>query len=309
MSQGRVRSGVIVDDKYIADLNNSCYEFYLERGEDEIFVERFCNALVPSDMLGVIQAGERAMELISNLIGWVRNREELLLKIDEVKLKAPLQRANTVRDFLAFRGHVEASYKRRGQQIPEEWFKIPIYYKGDPAAFYGHMENVPWPSYSNALDFELEIGAIVYRKGVNIEKRKARDYILGYTIFNDFSARDIQMREMTCLLGPAKGKDFANGLGPWIVTKDEVGEIKGLRAYASVDGEKWCDTKAEDMQWSFEDMISYVSQDEYIRPGDIFGSGTISGCCGLDNGRLLRPGSLVELYIEKIGILVNRVVK
>ncbi|TRM84606.1 2-hydroxyhepta-2,4-diene-1,7-dioate isomerase, partial [Sulfolobus sp. F3] len=209
------------------------------------------------------------------------------------------------RDFLAFRGHVEATYRRRGQQIPEEWFKIPIYYKGDPTIFYGHMEVVPWPKYSKQVDLELEIAAIIYKKGKDIPKDKAKSYILGFTIFNDFSARDIQMMEMKGLLGPAKGKDFANGLGPWIVTKDELQDIKGLRSYVKVNGETWCDTKAEDMQWTFDDMIAYVSQDEYIRPGDIFGSGTISGCTGIDIGKSLKPNSTIELYVEKIGTLIN----
>ena len=117
------------------------------------------------------------------------------------------------------------------------------------------------------------------------------------------------MAEMKCLLGPAKGKDFAKGLDPWIVTKDELPDIKGLRVYAKVNGEIWCDTKAEDMRWTFEDMISHVSQDEYIRPGDVFGSDTVSGCTGLDIGKSLKPNSTVELYVEKIGTLINIVKK
>lgn len=308
LKDNRVRSGVLVDES-VVDLNNSCYLMLIEKGEDEQFAERYCNSILPSDMLGVIQAGKRSIELIKEIVNWISKRRELTYKLEEVKLKAPLQRANVLRDFLAFRGHVEATYKRRGQSIPEEWFKIPVYYKGDPAIFYGNLEEIPWPKYSNQLDIELEIAAIVYKKGKDIEKDKASDYILGFTIFNDFSARDIQMAEMKCLLGPAKGKDFAKGLGPWIVTKDELPDIKGLRVYAKVNGEIWCDTKAEDMQWTFEDMISHVSQDEYIRPGDVFGSGTVSGCTGLDIGKSLKPNSTVELYVEKIGTLINIVKK
>ncbi|MEM4966426.1 MAG: fumarylacetoacetate hydrolase family protein [Sulfolobales archaeon] len=308
LKDNRVRSGVLVDES-VVDLNNSCYLMLIEKGEDEQFAERYCNSILPSDMLGVIQAGKRSIELIKEIVNWISKRRELTYKLEEVKLKAPLQRANVLRDFLAFRGHVEATYRRRGQSIPEEWFKIPVYYKGDPAIFYGHLEEIPWPKYSNQLDIELEIAAIVYKKGKDIEKDKASDYILGFTIFNDFSARDIQMAEMKCLLGPAKGKDFAKGLGPWIVTKDELPDIKGLRVYAKVNGEIWCDTKVEDMQWTFEDMISHVSQDEYIRPGDVFGSGTVSGCTGLDIGKSLKPNSTVELYVEKIGTLINIVKK
>ncbi|WP_338603255.1 fumarylacetoacetate hydrolase family protein [Sulfolobus tengchongensis] len=301
----RVRSGVLIDNEHVADLNTSCYLMFLEKGEDEQFIERYCNALLPSDMLGVLQAGDKGLELVKEVLEWAKKRRDVVYSINEVKLKAPLLRANMLRDFLAFRGHVEATYKRRGQQIPEEWFKIPIYYKGDPAIFYGHLEEVPWPKYSKSVDIELEIAAIIYKKGKDIDKQNAKNYILGFTIFNDFSARDIQMVEMKGLLGPAKGKDFANGLGPWIVTRDELSDIKGLRVYAKVNDEVWCDTKAEDMQWTFEDMIAYVSQDEYIRPGDVFGSGTVSGCTGIDIGKSLKPNSTIELYVEKIGILKN----
>ncbi|TRM85481.1 2-hydroxyhepta-2,4-diene-1,7-dioate isomerase, partial [Sulfolobus sp. E3] len=192
----RIRSGVIINENYVIDLNDTCYSMLLEKGEDEIFADRYCNALAPSDMLGVLQAGDKGIELIHEMINWVKKREEHLIKLSEVKLKAPLQRANMLRDFLAFRGHVEATYRRRGQQIPEEWFKIPIYYKGDPTIFYGHMEVVPWPKYSKQVDLELEIAAIIYKKGKDIPKDKAKSYILGFTIFNDFSARDIQMMEM-----------------------------------------------------------------------------------------------------------------
>ncbi|ACP44604.1 fumarylacetoacetate (FAA) hydrolase [Sulfolobus islandicus Y.G.57.14] len=309
IKDNRVRSGVLVNDEHVADLNTSCYLMLMEKGEDEQFVERYCQAIVPPDMLSVLQAGDRGLEMVKEILEWAKKRNEVLYNINHVKLKAPLLRANMLRDFLAFKGHVEATYRRRGQPIPEEWFKIPIYYKGDPAIFYGHLEEVPWPKYSNHVDIELEIAAIIYKKGKDIDKRKAKDYILGFTIFNDFSARDIQMAEMKGLLGPAKGKDFANGLGPWIVTKDELSDIKGLGVYAKINDEIWCDTRAEDMQWTFEEMIEYVSQDEHIRPGDVFGSGTVSGCTGLDIGKSLKPNSSIELYVEKIGILKNVIVK
>ncbi|MEM0165687.1 MAG: fumarylacetoacetate hydrolase family protein, partial [Saccharolobus sp.] len=178
LKDNRVRSGVLVDES-VVDLNNSCYLMLIEKGEDEQFAERYCNSILPSDMLGVIQAGKRSIELIKDIVNWISKRRELTYKLEEVKLKAPLQRANVLRDFLAFRGHVEATYRRRGQSIPEEWFKIPVYYKGDPAIFYGHLEEIPWPKYSNQLDIELEIAAIVYKKGKDIEKDKASDYILG----------------------------------------------------------------------------------------------------------------------------------
>lgn len=304
LRNGRIKSGVIVNDNYIVDLNDSCYSMFLEKGEDEEFTKRLCDAILPNDMLGILQSGDLGLDYIRKIINWVSNRRDFLIPIDNIVFKSPLPKGNLLRDFLAFRGHVEATYRRRGMSIPDEWFKFPIYYKGDPT-FYGHLEVIPWPKYSKHLDIELEIAAIIFKKGKDISEDKAKDYIIGYSIFNDISARDVQMVEMKLLLGPAKGKDFANALGPWIVTKDEIGEIKGLRVYAKVNDEIWCDTKIEDMYWSFEKMIEYVSQDEYIRPGDVFGSGTITGCTGIDIGKRLEPNSRIELYVEKIGKLIN----
>jgi 2-keto-4-pentenoate hydratase/2-oxohepta-3-ene-1,7-dioic acid hydratase in catechol pathway len=302
------RTGVLIDKKII-DINLSCFKYMIEKGEDEEFAESLCSVLAPTDMLRLIKGGENTLSFIKSLIQKMSNDNEVIVELDSVKLTAPLLRANVLRDFLAFKPHVQAAYKRRGMEIPKEWYEIPVYYKGDPAIFYGTDEEVPWPKYTQLLDFELEIAAIVYKKGKDISKGEAKNFILGYSIFNDFSARDIQMKEMSLLLGPAKGKDFAKGLGPWIVTIDELPDIRGLKVKASVNGEVWCEGRVEDMQWSFEEMINYVSQDEYIRPGDVFGSGTVDNCCGLDRGRYLKPNDVVELEVEKIGVLRNRVVR
>ncbi|ADN51269.1 fumarylacetoacetate hydrolase family protein [Vulcanisaeta distributa] len=311
LRDGRVRSAVLFEDNYVVDLNDNCYAMLIDKGEDEQFAERFCNAVLPPDMLGVLQSGDEGLRLINDVIDWVRSHRDIAVvrRASDVRWKAPLTRANMLRDFLAFRGHVEASSRRMGIKVPEEWFKVPTYYKGDPAIFYGHMEDVPWPSYAKTLDFELEVAAITYKKGKDVSKDRAYDLVIGYTIFNDFSVRELEAVELRLLLGPGKSKDFANGLGPWIVTRDELPDIKGLRVYARINGEIWCDTKIEDMQWDFGDMISYVSMSEYVRPGDVFGSGTVSGCTGLDIGRSLRPGDTVELYVERIGTLINRVVR
>jgi len=303
-----IRSGILIGDK-ILDVNQACVNEMLENGEDEDFVVDYCNTVAPKEMLKLLKASEKAISLLRKWNSSPPKNDELYVKLSEVKLTSPLPRANTFRDFLAFKPHVEATYKRRGTSIPEDWYKIPVYYKGDPAVLYGSDEDIPWPKYTNRLDFELEIAAIVYKKGKDLDLKKARDYILGFTILNDFSARDIQMREMALLLGPAKGKDFAKGLGPWIVTLDELQDIRGLKVEVIVNGETWGSANVEEMQWSFEEMISYVSQDEYVRPGDVFGSGTVDNCCGLDLGKFLKPNDIVELRVEKIGVLRNRVVK
>lgn len=155
------------------------------------------------------------------------------------------------------------------------------------------------------MDFELELAMIVGRRGHDIETQRAAEHIFGFTIFNDLSARDIQVREMGAWLGPAKGKDFANAFGPCIVTVDEVGPEPDLAMACRVNGEEWGRARSSDMHWRWADMIAHASAGEDIYPGDVYGSGTPGGCCGLDLGKRLEPGDVVELEIEKIGTLLT----
>jgi 2-keto-4-pentenoate hydratase/2-oxohepta-3-ene-1,7-dioic acid hydratase in catechol pathway len=165
----------------------------------------------------------------------------------------------------------------------------------------------PWPSYTGKLDFELELAMIVGRKGRDIAKDEAKEHVFGFTVLNDFSARDVQAREMSAWLGPAKGKDFATSLGPCILTADEVGAEPDLEMICRVNGDEWGRARSSNTHWKWSDMIVHVSKDEEIFPGDVYGSGTPGGCCGLDLGRELHPGDVVELEIEKIGTLRNTV--
>jgi 2-keto-4-pentenoate hydratase/2-oxohepta-3-ene-1,7-dioic acid hydratase in catechol pathway len=170
---------------------------------------------------------------------------------------------------------------------------------------------VPWPSYTERLDYELEFGCYIAKRGKDIPRSRAREHIFGYTIFNDFSARDEQTREMAGQLGPGKGKDFDNGnaMGPCLVTADEIGDPYRLEMIARVNGEEWGRGNSRDMHWKFEDCIAHASRSETLHPGEFFGSGTVGNGCGLEQLRFLKPGDLVELEVEGIGILRNRVVK
>jgi 2-keto-4-pentenoate hydratase/2-oxohepta-3-ene-1,7-dioic acid hydratase in catechol pathway len=217
----------------------------------------------------------------------------------------PLDRASSLRDFLAFEDHVKRGAQRRGTDVPEYWYEAPVYYKGNHRALIGPDETCRWPAYTERLDFELELAMIVGKRGRDITTDDAADHIFGFTIYNDFSARDIQAREMSAWLGPAKGKDFANALGPCIVTADEVGAQPDLEMICRVNGEEWGRARSSDARWTWAEMIAHVSSGEDIHPGDVYGSGTPGGCCGLDLGRDLHPDDVVELEIEKIGILRN----
>nr|WP_246345122.1 fumarylacetoacetate hydrolase family protein [Conexibacter arvalis] len=221
-----------------------------------------------------------------------------------VRLLAPVPRPNSLRDFLVVEEHVRRA--RRGREIPPEWFEMPVHYKGNVDAVYGPEDLVPWPAYTDRLDYELEVCAVVGKAGRRIAAADAPTHIVGYTIYNDWSARDIQRREMTVGLGPAMGKDFATSLGPCLVTADAF-DRDAARMTARVDGETWSSGGLGTMRFSFEEIIEWVSQEQTLLPGDHLGSGTVGGGCGLELDRWIAEGSVVELEVDGIGVLRNRV--
>ncbi len=187
--------------------------------------------------------------------------------------------------------------------------KVPIYYITNRMTVRGPGTIVKWPRYSKTMDYELEFGIVTRRTRANIAVEEARSHIFGYTIFNDFSARDMQMVEMEGRLGPAKGKSFDGGnvIGPWIVTPDEIGDPQALNVEVRVNGEVRSRGKTAGMLFSFEEILAHASQDETIHAGEFFGSGTVGNCCGLELGRFLEHGDVIELDVENIGVLSNKV--
>jgi 2-keto-4-pentenoate hydratase/2-oxohepta-3-ene-1,7-dioic acid hydratase in catechol pathway len=225
--------------------------------------------------------------------------------VPDARLLVPILPAS-LRDFLAFEDHVKRGSARREEPVPDAWYEMPIYYKGNHRTVYGPDQEVPWPPYTRELDFELEVGCILGGRGRDLSEEQAAALIFGYTLMNDWSARDIQRKEMAVRLGPAKGKDFATSLGPCIVTADELDPAE-VELAVRVDGEEWATGRLGDMHWSFPQMIAHVSQAEDVWPGDLYGSGTFGGGCGLDLGRFPWPGAVVELEATGIGVLRNRV--
>ena len=227
--------------------------------------------------------------------------------LDEVVFLPSIE-AGSLRDFIAFEQHIRAARGRRGDDIPEAWYRMPIYYKGNHRSLLGHDQQLTWPRYSQRMDYELELACIIGKEGIDITEDEAGSYIGGYAVMNDWSARDIQMEEMSVGLGPSKGKDFGTSLGPWIVTPDEFNPADA-RMTARINGELWSDGNIGQIHWSFLQMIAHVSMDEVLYPGDILGSGTVGGGCGLELDRWLQSGDVVELEVEGIGVLRNRVVR
>jgi 2-keto-4-pentenoate hydratase/2-oxohepta-3-ene-1,7-dioic acid hydratase in catechol pathway len=238
-----------------------------------------------------------------------RRRE--VIPIDGAALLAPIPQPPQMRDFLCFEKHLVQAFKAIGREPPKAWYERPIFYHPSRFSVCGTGADVPWPSFTEKLDFELEFGCYIGRPGKDIPKERAREHIFGYTIFNDFSARDEQTREMAGGLGPGKGKDFdnANAMGPCLVTADELGDPYRLEMKVRVNGEEWGRGNSRDMHWKFEDCIAHASRSETLHAGEFFGSGTVGNGCGLEQMRFLNPGDVVELEVEGIGILRNRVVK
>ena len=244
----------------------------------------------------VVQLAAQTLE--SYFSGGGAAREHAEYRLDEVDLRPPVLHPPSVRDFYAFESHVRTARAARGLDVPPEWYEIPVFYFSNPAAVYGPEDEVPYPTGSRELDYELEVAAVI---GANGE-------IGGFTVMNDWSARDLQRAEMKVGLGPSKGKDFATSLGPFVVTPDELGDL-GLEMIARVNGEERSRGNLGDMYHGWDAIVSHAARNTRLLPGDVLGSGTVGGGCILEHGdgRWLRPGDVVELEVDGIGILRNRV--
>ena len=310
-----IRAGALSGER-VVDLNMAYGRLLADQHEPQPY--RLANAAVPATMLELLEGGASALgrareafDYAKRLGDSVRGPEGecVVYSGENIRMVAPLPNPTSLRDFIAFEEHIAATSKKRGQAIPPEWYKAPVYYKGNHRTIIGPNEDLRWPLNTTKLDYELELACIIGRRGRDIAESDARHYIAGYTIMNDFSARDIQFQEMACRLGPAKGKDFATAIGPCLVTPDEILSLESLTMIARVNGAVWSEGRFGSIHWSFPQMIAHVSRGETIYPGDIFGSGTVGGGCGLELDRYLHPGDVVELEIQPIGVLRTRIVE
>jgi 2-keto-4-pentenoate hydratase/2-oxohepta-3-ene-1,7-dioic acid hydratase in catechol pathway len=283
-----------------------------------------------ASMLALIDADDAGLDAARELFERRGAEADLSLDVGAVELLAPLPRPRQMRDGMSFPTHILQSSRgsravsalaRHGEaafkaamaeplgELPTVFRKVPIYYITNRMVVGGPGATIRWPRYSKLMDYELELGVVTRRTRANIPASEAGRHIFGYTIFNDFSARDMQALETEGRMGPAKGKSFdgANVLGPWIVTPDEIGDPQSLAVEVRVNGDIRSRGVTAGMLFSFEQILAHVSQDETIRAGEFFGSGTIGNCCGLELGRFLEHGDIVELEVEKIGVLRNKV--
>ena len=279
-----------------------------DTSQPALLIEDRVHTLPFADMYAVMEAGAEEA---------AKKASRDTLSVDEVKFLSPLQ-PKTLRDAYAFETHVKTANRNRGQDVPEIWYQFPVFYFSNPVNDFGHNDEIPYPPYSDALDFELEIAAIIGKPGADLSPEEAPNHIFGFTIFNDWSARDLQMLEMKTNFGPVKSKDFACSFGPVIVTPDSLTNkatgrpgVYDLSMTAKINGEEVSRGNFSDIYWSFGDILARVSQSVTLMPGDVIGSGTVGTGCLYEltknQGPWLNEGDVVELEIEEIGVLTNTV--
>jgi fumarylacetoacetate (FAA) hydrolase len=252
----------------------------------------------------------------------LREESGLAHDLAAVSLRAPLPDAPSFRDFYTFEQHVKSARARRGVGMIPEWYQIAVFYFSNTSELYGAEEPVPYPQHSKEVDFELEMAAVVGREGRDLAADEAPDYIAGYMVLNDWSARDLWRQEQPLNMGPAKGKDFATSIGPWLVTPDELADKRigsgkderyDLQMTGRINGDQLTNDNARNMYYTFPQMMERASQHVRLRPGDIIGSGTCGTGCILELGterhRWLLPGDVVEMEIERLGMLRNTLIE
>lgn len=278
----------------------------------------------PLDMLDLLDLGQRGLDQLRDAIDrYHQNYTDTALLPEQVtapawlaKFAAPLPHPRSIRDFYAYEAHVAAGYARRNRPVPEAWYQFPVFFYQHAGSVYGPDAVIPYPAGSEQLDFELEIAAVIGTAGRDILEADAWKHVAGLTIFNDWSARDLQQREMSVGLGPAKSKDFANSIGPSIVTLDELdlalhNDRHQLEAIVRIDDEEIARTNAGDLHWTILQIIAHASRQVTLQPGDLIGLGTMARGCLLELGEeshpWLQPGDEVELEVTGIGKLRNRI--
>ncbi len=262
---------------------------------------RIAHALVPSSTTAALEGGGAFMDAAHAALDCA---DELAAVLPNAHFVAPVD-PPAYRDFMAFEGHFSFGYRWRNLPVPEVLYEFPVSYMGSIQGIIGPDEEVPWPHFCEHMDFELELGIVIGRAGCDVRPEQAHRHIAGFTILNDFSARDIQLREMSAGLGPSKGKHFASAVGPLIVTPDEL-DVERLRMQARVNGQTWCDSTSSEIMWTIPEIVAWASAGERLAAGTLLGSGTANRGCGVELGKRLAPGDLVELDIEGLGVLRNR---
>lgn len=309
----RPEIGVVTGDSVLEV--RAAYEHYLRRVESNQRAAQVARTEFGEGMVSFVQSGQTTLNRARTVVEYLMDMDPEKAREDglrfprsEVDLTAPLEPLS-LRDGLSSETHFSNSLEAVGiDEIPELFYERPFYYRTNPLVVSGHEDWVPWPEWGDRLDYELELACVIGKKGRDIPAAEADQHIMGYTIFNDFSIRDYQSKDMSTMLGPSKCKNFprSNVLGPCLVTSDEFSP-ESVRGQARVNGETWSDTDNSDMVYSFPELVEFISRGETLHPGEVIACGTFANGCGLELGKFLDPGDEVELEMEGIGILRNTI--
>jgi 2-keto-4-pentenoate hydratase/2-oxohepta-3-ene-1,7-dioic acid hydratase in catechol pathway len=262
---------------------------------------RLAAALAPGSLTAALEAGAAFREAAERAAA---QPDADALAPRDARLLRPID-PPAYRDFMAFEEHFVNASRRLGREPADVLYELPVSYFGNPHAIVGPEEEIPWPHYTRAMDYELELGIVIGTAGRDLTPETALDHVLGLVNFNDFSARDIQAQEMAGGLGPSKGKHFGSAVGPWIATLDAL-DADDLAMTARINGETWSQGSTSTLLWSIAELVAWASTGEPLAAGTLLGSGTVGGGCGLELGRTLQPGDVVELEIAGLGVLRNR---
>jgi 2-keto-4-pentenoate hydratase/2-oxohepta-3-ene-1,7-dioic acid hydratase in catechol pathway len=312
------RVGIVTGEGLLLDLN-AAYADVLAGRIDPERARLVADAVLPSDLVGVLANGSVARDAVAQVLAELgddaarANRESndgacLVHRQDDVRLLAPVPRPRSLRDCSAFEEHVKNASGEGG--VPRRWYDMPVYYKGNPDSIAADGDDVVRPPGVKRLDYELEFAWVIGKRGRDIAEDGALEHVAGYMVFNDVSSRDLQFREMSVHLGPAKGKDAdgTNVLGPYLVTPDEFDPAEDHLMTARVDGEEWSKGLTSSIYHPISRIVSYISGSETLHVGDVIGAGTVGGGSGLEVGRYPEMGQVVELEVEGLGVLRNRFV-
>ncbi|GGL41752.1 fumarylacetoacetate hydrolase family protein [Nocardia jinanensis] len=306
------RAGCLTAAGDVIDLN-SAYRSTLSDKLDPERASAVADAIVPPDLIGLLGNGSLGRDAVTEAIDSLptdtpgtrdTSGTTLVHARDAVRLLSPLPRPTSLRDCSAYEKHIANSTRGR---IPKRWYDAPTYYKGNPASVIGDGDDVIVPPGVDKCDYELEYAVVVGKAGRDLGATEALDHIAGYLVFNDVSIRDVQFREMSVGLGPAKSKDLdgTNVLGPALVTPDEWDPHEEQRMRALVNGEEWSVGVTTTIHFSVGEILSHISRGETLRVGDVVGTGTVGGGCGLELGRYPVAGDTVTLDIDGLGRLTN----
>jgi 2-keto-4-pentenoate hydratase/2-oxohepta-3-ene-1,7-dioic acid hydratase in catechol pathway len=294
---------VIPEEHRVIDLKRASTDALKKRGATHEAAVRFSEALFPGSMSAAIALGPQFLEAARKVD--LACSDAASIDFETVRWLAATD-PSVVRDGLTFIGHIKGFHEKIGSPPHPSILKVPGYFKGTPHTVIGHDAEVPWPGYIERMDYELELGYVVGRRGGNLRPEQARDYLFGITIFNDFSGRDRQAVEMPIMMGPTKSKDFAYGVGPWITTIDEFDDLDAIPMQVRVNGEIWARGDSSNKLWTVDELLAWVSLGEHLEPGDVIGSGTMGSGSSFELDRKLSPGDVIELDAGGIGVLRNR---